>query len=74
MIFSYSTVKNVRLISVRPEMSNAKLDDPIEFTLDSVQIDNQQYANTLDIDLGDIKSGETRQVFMNFSASNQVNL
>jgi hypothetical protein len=62
----------VRILNIRPDISSIDLNAPIQSNVDSVQIDSQQYANKLDIDLGNMKSGETRQIFMNFSSADQV--
>jgi hypothetical protein len=42
----------------------------VPFKLDSVQIDNSPHASELDIELGAIKSGESKRIQMNFTTVN----
>lgn len=49
-----------------------KMNEPLEFRLDSIHVDGYEHSNMLDVTLGDMKSGETRQILINFSAQNQV--
>ena len=68
----YSTIRSLQLINIRPDITNAKGSGPVEFALDSVDIDSKQYANKLNIWLSDLESGKVRQISLNFSTTEQV--
>jgi hypothetical protein len=45
---------------------------PVEFSLDSVRIDDKPQANQLDINIGELIPNASRSIFMNFSTLKEV--
>lgn len=63
----------MRLINIRPDILDFKNGAPTQFSLDSMYMDSKQYFNTLDVNLGELASGKTRQIHLNFSTAERVN-
>jgi hypothetical protein len=71
-MFRYSQIRQVRLVNILPDISSIEMNEPLQFRLDSILIGGYEHSNMLDVNLGNIESGETRQILINFSTQNQV--
>ncbi|KAI6236846.1 hypothetical protein M3Y95_00201900 [Aphelenchoides besseyi] len=63
----YSTIKNVQLHQIRPQIVDPFTSEFVVFSIDTISVDENPRPPSVDINLGALESGEIRQIKLNVS-------